>query len=42
MLVVRADELDFDRDEEIFDLIDKIKQMKKSPLFYVPLSKNNK
>jgi deoxyadenosine/deoxycytidine kinase len=42
LLVVRADELDFDREEEIFDLIDKIKQMKKSPLFYVPLSKTNK
>jgi len=42
LLVVRADELDLDREEEIFDLIDKIKQMKKSPLFYVPLSKTNK
>jgi deoxyadenosine/deoxycytidine kinase len=42
LLVVRADELDFDREEEISDLIDKIKQMKKSPLFYVPLSKSNK
>lgn len=42
LLVVRADEMDFDREEEIFDLIDKIKQMKKSPLFYVPLSKTNK
>jgi len=42
LLVVRADELDFDRDEEIFDLIDKIKHMKKSPLFYVPLSKSYK
>ncbi|UCE42904.1 MAG: deoxynucleoside kinase [Candidatus Aminicenantes bacterium] len=42
LLVVRADELDFDREEEIFDLINKIKQMKKSPLFYVPLSKSNK
>jgi deoxyadenosine/deoxycytidine kinase len=42
LLVVRADELDLDREEEIFDLIDKIKQMKKSPLFYVPLSKSNK
>ena len=42
LLVVRADELDFDREEEIFDLIDKVKQMKKSPLFYVPLSKTNK
>ncbi len=42
LLVVRADELDFDREEDILDLIDKIKQMKKSPLFYVPLSKTNK
>ena len=42
LLVVRADELDFDREEEIFDLIDKIKKMKKSPLFYVPLSKSCK
>jgi len=42
LLVVRADELDLDREEETFDLIDKIKQMKKSPLFYVPLSKANK
>jgi deoxyadenosine/deoxycytidine kinase len=42
LLVVRADELDIDREEDIFDLIDKIRQMKKSPLFYVPLSKGNK
>ena len=42
LLVVRADELEIDREEEILDLIDKIKQMKKSPLFYVPLSKTNK
>ena len=42
LLVVRADELDYDREEDIYDLIDKIKQMKKSPLFYVPLSRSNK
>ena len=42
LLVVRADELDLDREEDIFDLVDKIKQMKKSPLFYVPLSKTHK
>ncbi len=42
LLVVRADELDFDREEDIADIIDKIKQMKKSPLYYVPLSKANK
>lgn len=38
LLVVKADDLDFEREEDIMDLIDKIKQMKKSPLFYVPLS----
>lgn len=42
LLVVRADELDFDREEDIYDLVDKIKQMKKSPLFYVPLGKTDK
>jgi deoxyadenosine/deoxycytidine kinase len=42
LLVVRADELDFDREEDLSDIIDKIKQMRKSPLFYVPLSKTNK
>lgn len=38
LLVVKADELDFDREEDIIDLVDRIKEMKKSPLFYVPLS----
>ncbi len=38
LLVVKADDLDFDREEDIMDLVDKIKQMKKSPLFYVPIS----
>jgi len=42
LLVVRADELDLDREEDVFDIVDKIKQMKKSPLFYVPLSKSGK
>lgn len=42
LLVVRADELDFDREEDIDDLVAKITQMKKSPLFYVPLSKSTK
>jgi deoxyadenosine/deoxycytidine kinase len=42
LLVVRADELDFEREEDLSDIIEKIKQMKKSPLFYVPLSKSNK
>lgn len=42
LLVVKADSLDFDRDEDIMDLVDKIKQMKKSPLYYVPLGKHGK
>jgi len=42
LLVVKADDLDFDREEDIMDLIEKVKQMKKSPLYYVPLGKENK
>ena len=42
LLVVKADELEFSQDKDVTDLIEKIKQMKKSPLFYVPLSKSNK
>ena len=42
LLVVKADDLDWNRDEDINDLIDKIGQMKKSPLFYVPLGKKSK
>jgi len=42
LLVVKADNLDFEREEDIMDLVDKIKQMKKSPLYYVPLGKENK
>jgi len=40
LLVVKADDLDFSLDEEIDDLVDKIKQMKNSPLYYVPLGKS--
>ena len=42
LLVIKADDLDFSREEDIMDIVDKIKQMKKSPLFYVPLSRTNK
>jgi len=42
LLVVKADGLDFDRKEVIIDLVDRIKKMKKSPLYYVPLGKENK
>ncbi len=42
LLVVRADDLDFNREEDIMDIVEKIKRMKKSPLYYVPLSKDDK
>ena len=42
LLAVKADNLDFNRDEDIMDLVDRIKKMKKSPLYYVPLGKENK
>jgi deoxyadenosine/deoxycytidine kinase len=42
LLVIKADDLDFSQEEDIIDIVDKIKEMKKSPLYYVPLSKENK
>jgi len=42
LFVVKADELDFDREEDIDDLINQLKQMKKSPLYYVPLGKSSR
>jgi deoxyadenosine/deoxycytidine kinase len=42
LLVVKSDELDFGSEDVIMDLVDKIRHMKKSPLYYVPLSKENK
>ncbi len=42
LLVVRADELDFSRDEDIMDLIERIREMKKTPLYYVPHSFKDK
>ncbi|MFQ6108373.1 MAG: deoxynucleoside kinase [Candidatus Aminicenantales bacterium] len=42
LLVIRADDLDFSREEDIMDIVEKIGHMKKSPLFYVPLSRKNK
>lgn len=42
LLVVKADDLDFDNEDDINDLIEKIKQLKKSSLYYVPLSKGSK
>ena len=42
LLVVKADGLDFDREGDIIDLLDKIKKMKKKSMYYVPLGKENK
>lgn len=38
LLVVKADEIDLTREEEIADIVDKLAQTKKGPLFYVPQS----
>jgi deoxyguanosine kinase len=42
LLVVKADELDFSREEDVLELLDQVKLVKKSPLFYVPLSRSNR
>jgi len=42
LLVVKADGLDFDREGDIIDLLDKIKKMKKKSMYYVPLGKEDK
>lgn len=42
LLVVKADELDLTREEEIADIIAKAGQVKKGPLFYVPESFANR
>lgn len=38
LLVVKADDLDLGREEDILDFIDQLRQMKKSSLYYVPQS----
>lgn len=42
LLVVKADNLDFSRNEDVDDLIEKMLQMKKDTLYYVPLEKSSK
>jgi deoxyadenosine/deoxycytidine kinase len=42
LLVVKADDIDLSREEDVEDLIEKIGQMKKDTLYYVPLSKTSK
>ena len=41
LLVIKADDLDFERREDVEDIVDKIAQMKKNTLYYVPLGKHN-
>lgn len=38
LLVIKADEIDLTREEEITDIVEKLGQVKKGPLFYVPQS----
>jgi deoxyadenosine/deoxycytidine kinase len=40
LLVIKADDLDLSREEDIMDLLEQIQLMKKSPLYYVPMSKS--
>lgn len=42
LLVIKSDDLDFSRDEHVDDIIEKIQDMKKSPLYYVPLGPQHK
>ena len=42
LLVVKADELDLTREEEVVDIIAKAGQVKKGPLYYVPESYSNR
>jgi deoxyadenosine/deoxycytidine kinase len=42
LLVVKADDLDFNREDDVQDLIVQIKDMKKSSLYYVPQSYGGK
>ncbi|HHF52493.1 MAG: deoxynucleoside kinase [Candidatus Aminicenantes bacterium] len=41
LLVVKADNLDFERKEDVEDIADKVAQMKKNTLYYVPLDRQN-
>jgi deoxyadenosine/deoxycytidine kinase len=38
LLVVKADDLDFSREDDLQDLIQQIRDMKKGSLYYVPQS----
>jgi hypothetical protein len=40
--VVKADDIDFGREEDVLDLVDQLRDMKKSSLYYVPQSYGGK
>jgi deoxyguanosine kinase len=42
LLVVKADDIDFSREEDVLDLLDQLREMKKSSLYYVPQSYGGK
>ena len=42
LLVVKADDIDFGREEDVLDLLDQLRDMKKSSLYYVPQSYGGK
>jgi deoxyadenosine/deoxycytidine kinase len=41
LLVVKSDDLNFESRDEVEDIVDKIVQMKKNTLYYVPIGKTN-
>ncbi|MFO7979443.1 MAG: deoxynucleoside kinase [Candidatus Aminicenantes bacterium] len=41
LLVIKSDDLDFENRGEVEDIIDKISQMKKNTLYYVPIGKED-
>jgi len=41
LLVIKADNLNFENRDEVNDIIDKIAQMKKNTLYYVPIGKTD-
>ncbi|MBD3414200.1 MAG: hypothetical protein GF421_07215 [Candidatus Aminicenantes bacterium] len=41
LLVVKADDLDFESPEQVEDIIEKLTQMKKNTLYYVPIGKKS-
>jgi len=42
LLVIKADDLDFSREDDVQDLITQVREMKKSSLYYVPQSYGGK